>query len=133
MVNQVSFDGRRYPATAWLGCRVQVIVDRPLGHPHPRLGFLYTLNYGHLVDAFSDDGSELDAYVVGIDYPIGRITGWCIGLIHRRNDREDKLVVSAVRRAYSAAEIAAAVDHHERFFDYRVLVVTFRDTDCIYG
>lgn len=133
VVNHVIFDGRRAPSTDWLGCRVHIVVDRPLGQPHPRLGFIYAVNYGFLDGVSSDDGSELDAYIVGIDHPIVAITGWCVGVIHREDDMEDKLVVSTERRVHSAFEIAAALDHHECFFRYRILVASFKDIDCVFS
>ena len=32
----------------WLGKRIRVVMDRPLGTKHPEWGFVYELNYGYV-------------------------------------------------------------------------------------
>ena len=41
------------------------------------------------------DGEEMDAYIIGIDYPIDRFYGKCIAIIERLDDVENKLVVAS--------------------------------------
>lgn len=50
---------------AYLGQPVRVVVDRPLGTRHPRMGFVYEVNYGYLPETTAGDGAEIDAYVLG--------------------------------------------------------------------
>jgi inorganic pyrophosphatase len=56
--------------TQYLGMEVRVIMDRPLGSNHPKHGFKYEVNYGFVPETKAPDGDEIDAYVLGIDYPL---------------------------------------------------------------
>ena len=66
-------DLERY--TRLLGTEVDVHIDRPLGSKHPRLGFVYETNYGYLPGTLAGDGSEIDAYVLGVSEAIEREMG----------------------------------------------------------
>ena len=39
------------------------------------------------------DGSDLDAYVLGVFKPLKEFTGRCIGVVHRTDDDDDKLIL----------------------------------------
>lgn len=77
----------------YLGKIVNVKIDRPLNSKHPKHNFLYEVNYGFIPNTKAPDGEELDAYVLGVDSPIKKFKGKCIGIIHRLNDEDDKLIV----------------------------------------
>ena len=60
-------------AKFWLGRKVQVKIDRPLGskHPNPKFKTIYPINYGFIPDTFSEvDKEEIDAYVLGPTEPL---------------------------------------------------------------
>ena len=57
MVNSLGF----------LGQKVNVVIDRPLGSKHPKHGFIYEVNYGYIPNTKSSDGEEQDVYVLGTD------------------------------------------------------------------
>nr|WP_243116485.1 hypothetical protein [Fonticella tunisiensis] len=48
----------------------------------------------------SEDGEEVDAYIIGEFQPLKEFEGVVIAIIHRKNDIEDKLVVSNVNGKY---------------------------------
>lgn len=52
-------------ARTYLGKRVEIQIDRPLGSAHPRYGFTYPINYGFVPGTTAPDGAELDAYFLG--------------------------------------------------------------------
>lgn len=79
--------------TSYLGKTAQVLIERPIGSNHPKYGFKYEVNYGHIPDTLAPDGEEIDAYVLGIDKPLEKFSGKCIAIIHRLNDNDDKLVI----------------------------------------
>jgi len=81
------------PTRKYIGQIVWVKIDRPKGSKHPKFHFEYPVNYGYVPFSLSGDGEELDAYVLGIDVPLKEYVGRCIGVIHRTNDDDDKLVV----------------------------------------
>ncbi len=106
----------------FLGARVTVVVDRPLGSRHPRHGFVYPVNYGYVPDTLAPDGEPLDAYILGVFEPVATFAGRCIGLIERRDDDDPKLVVVPEGRTYAAAQILALTEFQERFFDPVVIL-----------
>ena len=103
-------------AYSFLGTRVTIQVDRPLGSRHPRHGFFYPVNYGFVPGTVAPDGEELDAYLLGVFEPLTTFTGTCIAVIHRFDDDDDKLVVVPQGRQYSDAQILALTEFQERFF-----------------
>jgi GrpB-like predicted nucleotidyltransferase (UPF0157 family) len=111
--------GRLLPVE-WIGQAVHVVMDRPLGSSHPSHGYRYELNYGYVPGLIAPDGEELDAYVVGAREPLEQCDGVVVAVVLRRDDVEDKLVVS-IGGTWDAASIATAVHFQERFFDSEVV------------
>ena len=101
-----------------MGKPVHVVVDRPIGYVHGDL--VYPINYGYIPGLMAADGEEQDAYIMGVTKPLQDFDGWVVGVVRRKNDIEDKLVVAPVGRTYHQGEIAEAVDFQERFFDTRI-------------
>jgi inorganic pyrophosphatase len=108
-------------ARALLGRTVTVKTDRPIGSRHPRLGFLYPVNYGHVLGVIAPAGEELDAYLLGVDQPIECADGVVVAVMHRRDDDDDKLVVVPAGVRLDDAEIMAAEAFQERFFTSELL------------
>ena len=109
-------------ATDFLGKMVTVKIDRPLNSKHPKYDWLYPINYGFVPDTSASDGEELDAYVIGINKPVGEFTGICIAVIHRTNDDDDKLViVPEDKEAMTDDEIHSATNFQEQFFESEIL------------
>lgn len=107
----------------WIGRQVVVVVDRPLGSEHPEGGLLYDLNYGWIPGTLAGDGEPIDAYVVGVDQPVGIAVGIVVGVVLRHDDDEYKLAVApGPSHTWTAPRIAEAVAFQERFFDTTVLV-----------
>ena len=102
----------------FLGQKVNVIIDRPLGSKHPKHGFVYEVNYGYIPNTMSPDGEELDAYVLGVDQPITKTTGICIAVIHRTDDNDDKLVVTPNGEDFSDKEIEKLIEFQEKWFKH---------------
>ena len=104
-------------AKPFLGKRVQLVIDRPLGSAHPRYGFLYEVNYGYVPNTLAPDGEALDAYFLGVSEALERAQGICVAIIHRRDDDDDKLVVVPVGLELSDEAILGAVAFQEQWFD----------------
>lgn len=107
--------------TNYLGQKVNVIIDRPLGSKHPKHGFVYEINYGYIPNTKSPDGEELDAYYLGVDTPLEKAKGICIAVIHRTNDDDDKLVVVPEGTDISDEEIEKLVEFQEKWFKHIIL------------
>ena len=101
----------------YLGKKVTLKIDRPLGTRHPQHVFIYMLNYGYVPDTISGDDEELDAYLIGESEQVKTSSGKVIAIIHRTNDDDDKLIVSKNGNDYSDDAIRALTEFQERFFD----------------
>ena len=109
-------------AHVFLGKTVTVKIDRPLGSVHPKHSDIrYLVNYGFIPGAIAPDGSELDAYVLGVDKPVRTFIGRCIAIIHRTNDEDDKLVVVPEGQEFSDEQIRAWTDFQESLFKSVIL------------
>lgn len=102
----------------YIGKTATVTMDRPLGSKHPKHGFIYSVNYGYIAGTVSGDGEELDAYVLGEHKPLETFNGKVVAVIHRTNDDDDKLVVTAPDKNYSDEQIEALVEFQEQWFNH---------------
>ncbi len=100
-------------ALPYVGRRVSVMVDRPLGSAHPIHGFRHEVNYGYVPGTVAPDGEGLDAYLLGPTQPLAPGDGVCVGFIHRHDDDDDKLVIVADGYESTDAAILAAVAFQE--------------------
>ncbi len=103
-------------ATEFIGKTVTIKMDRPLGSRHPRLGFIYSLNYGYVPGVMAPDQDELDAYVLGVFEPLDQFEGTCIAVVRRSEEDDDKLVVVEPGKDYTDDQIRALTEFQERFF-----------------
>lgn len=102
----------------YLGKTVTILIDRPLGSAHPKHAeLIYPINYGFLPGVPGGDGEALDVYLLGVDVPVREYTAQIVGIVHRRNDVEDKLVAVPEGMYVSAEAIADAVRFQEQYFD----------------
>ena len=101
----------------YLGKKVRVVMDRPLGTVHPKHGFVYPVNYGYIPNTISGDGEELDAYVLGEHNPLTEFDGVVVAIIHRINDNDDKLIVMQEGRNYTDDQIRALTEFQEQWFE----------------
>lgn len=108
-------------AREYLGKKVELVIDRPLGSRHPENGFLYTVNYGYIPNTLAPDGEGIDGYFLGTDEAVSRAEGTCIAIVHRRNDNDDSLVVVPEGMEISDGEIIKAVQFQEQFFDFMLI------------
>jgi inorganic pyrophosphatase len=105
----------------FIGQKVNVVIDRPLGSKHPKHGFTYEVNYGYIPNTKSADSEELDAYVLGVDKPITEIKGVCVAVIRRTDDDDDKLIISPDGKDFSDIEIEKLIEFQEKWFKHVIL------------
>jgi inorganic pyrophosphatase len=108
-------------AKKFLGTKVEVIIDRPLGSLHPKWNFKYPVNYGFIKNTISADGEELDVYVLKVNQPLKTFTGQVVAIIHRLNDDDDKLVVIPVNDTITNQEIEQSVEFQEKWFKHKIV------------
>jgi len=105
----------------FLGKKVELKVDRPLGTKHPKHNYIYNVNYGYVPGIMAPDGEELDAYFLGVTEPVVAGTGICRAIIHRFNDDDDKLIVCAGDFDPSDEEIENFINFQEKYFKHEII------------
>lgn len=112
---------RKEQVRSYLGKTVRIEMDRPIGTEHPKHpGLLYPINYGYIPGVLGGDGEELDVYLLGVDHPVEEYTCRIIGISHRENDEEDKLVAAPEGMIFDQAEIESAIHFQERYYKTRI-------------
>lgn len=105
---------RKALVKSYLGKTVSIPIDRPIGSVHPKhQDIVYPINYGYIPNVFGGDGEELDVYLLGIDVLVTEYIGRIIGIVHRHNDVEDKLVMAPEGFIFTQKEIAEQIHFQE--------------------
>ena len=106
-----------------IGDIVTVTVDRPLGSHHPKYkDMYYPINYGYIEGVIAPDGEEQDAYILGVDKPIERLTGKIIAIVHRYDDIEEKWVVCPEGVSFSEEEIFEQICFQEQYYQSEIIM-----------
>jgi len=115
---------RKAMVYSFLGKTVDIEIDRPIGTVHPKHDdIIYPINYGYIPGVLGGDGEDLDVYVLGASEPLNKCSVRIVGIVHRRNDVEDKLVGTVNDIELSIEEIASAVHFQEQFYNSYVEVI----------
>lgn len=105
----------------YLGKTVEIKIDRPIGSAHPEhADLIYPVNYGYIPGVLGGDGEELDVYILGVDNPVKEYIARVIGIVHRHNDVEDKLVAAPVGINFTQTEIKEAVHFQEQYYESEI-------------
>ena len=112
---------RKALVTSYLGKSVTIKMDRPIGSIHPKHpDLVYPINYGYIPNVFGGDGEELDVYLLGVDVPVEEYTARIIGIVHRRNDVEDKLIAAPEGFYFDQQQMAKAVCFQEQYYESEI-------------
>ena len=112
---------RKALVKSYLGKTVTISIDRPIGSVHPKHDdIIYPINYGFIPKVLGGDGEELDVYLLGVDAPVKEYTARIIGIVHRHNDVEDKLVAATEGLNFTVQEIMEAVKFQEQYYDSEI-------------
>lgn len=115
---------RKALVKSYLGKTVTISIDRPIGSVHPKHDdIIYSINYGFIPKVLGGDGEELDVYLLGVDAPVKEYTARIIGIVHRRNDVEDKLVAAPEGLNFTVEEIMEAVKLQEQNYDSEIEIL----------
>lgn len=109
---------RKALVKSYLGKTVDIIIDRPIGYVHKKENYslTYPINYGYIPGVIGGDGEELDVYLLGVDEPVTEYTAKIIGIAHRENDVEDKLIAAHTDSVFYQNEIAEAIHFQEQYY-----------------
>lgn len=116
----------------YLGKTVDIVIDRPLGSAHPRFpDTIYPVNYGYIPETEGGDGEEIDVYLLGVNEPVREYTAKIIGVIHREDDVEAKLVAAPQWVIFNQAEIAEAVHFQEKYYKIEIDAIYHKSCGAI--
>lgn len=109
----------------YLGKTVTIKIDRPIGYIHKKENYslTYPINYGYIPGVLGGDGEELDVYLFGVDVPISDYTGKIIGIVYRKNDVEDKLVMAPEGVVFTQNEIKEQIYFQEQYYETEIEVL----------
>lgn len=115
---------RKALVKSYLGKTVRIKIDRPIGYVHlkEKYSLTYPINYGYIPNVLGGDGEELDVYLLGVNEPVEEYDVKIIGIVHRKNDVEDKLVASPVNMNFTKEEIEKQVSFQEQWYDTEIEV-----------
>ena len=88
----------------------------------------YPVNYGYIEGTIAADGEAQDAYILGINEPVKEFTGEVIGIVHREDDVETKLVVAPQGSSFTSEQIMSRINFTEKYFKSYV-VMKLKDID----
>ena len=110
---------RKERIRSYLGKNVTIKIDRPIGYIHKEgnSSLIYPVNYGYIPGEIGGDGECVDVYLLGVSEPVKSYTAKIVGIVHRENDTEDKLVAAPEGIDFTAEEIKAQVEFQERYFE----------------
>ncbi len=114
----MTYDERKAQVAYYLGKTVDIGIDRPIGYVHDKgdYSLVYPINYGYIPDVLGGDGEELDVYVLGINEPVESARVKIIGIVHRENDIEDKLIGAPEGKSFTVEQMAEAVSFQEKYY-----------------
>lgn len=121
----MTFEERKAQVKSYLGKRVVIGIDRPIGYVHrkEKYALTYPINYGYIPDVLGGDGEELDVYLLGVNEPVEEYECEIIAIAHRHNDVEDKLVGVPVGMRLTKEEIEIGIQFQEQYYDTEVEVL----------
>ena len=121
----MTYDERKAQVKSYLGKMIDIEIDRPIGFVYQKQGYSlsYDINYGYIPGVIGGDGEFLDVYLLGVHEPVERYTAKVIGIVHRRDDVEDKLVAAPVGLNFTKEEIERAIHFQEQYYKTTVEVL----------
>jgi inorganic pyrophosphatase len=108
-------------AKQFLGKKLKITIDRPLGSKHPDWDFKYLVNYGFVQGVIAPDGEGLDAYLLKVMVPVNTYEGFVVAIVHRLDDDDDKLVLVPEGESISDEEIERLVEFQEKWYKHQII------------
>ena len=116
---------RKALVKSYLGKTITIKIDRPIGYVHKKENYCltYPINYGYLPGVIGGDVEELDVYLLGVDKPVTEYRVKIIGIAHRENDIEDKLIAAPVGLNFTKEEIEQAINFQEQYYETHIEII----------
>ncbi len=121
----MTFEERKALVKSYLGKTLDIKIDRPIGYVHKKENYslIYPINYGYIPGVIGGDGEELDVYLLGINEPVTEYKAKIIGIAHREDDVEDKLIAAPIDLYFTEEEIKQFVHFQEQYYKTTIEVL----------
>ena len=120
----ITYTLRKALVRSYLKKTVHIRIDRPIGSHHPKYhDLIYPINYGFIPNVFSSDNKELDVYLLGVDAPVTEYTACIIGIVHRHNDVEDKLIAAPEGSYFDEDQVLKAIQFQEQYYESEIEMI----------
>ena len=121
----MTYEERKAQVNSYLGKTVKIGIDRPIGYVHhkEKYSLIYNINYGYIPGVLGGDGEELDVYLLGVDEPVEEYTARIIGIAHRKNDVEDKLIAAPEGKTFTKEEASSLLHFQEQYYDTEIEIL----------
>ena len=122
----MTYEERKALVKSYLGEAIGIKIDRPIGYVHKKENYnlTYPINYGYIPGVIGGDGEELDVYLLGVNEPVTEYKAKIIGIAHREDDVEDKLIAAPVELNFTKEEIEQVIYFQEQY--YKTTVEVFK-------
>lgn len=116
---------RKALVKSYLGKTVDIKIDRPIGYVHKKekYSLTYPINYGYIPGVLGGDGEELDVYLLGVNEPVTEYIAKIIGIAHREDDVEDKLIATPIGLNFTKKEIEQAIHFQEQYYETHIEII----------
>ena len=116
---------RKALVKSYLGKMVDIKIDRPIGYVHKKENYCltYPINYGYIPGVIGGDGEELDVYLLGVNEPVTEYKAKIIGIAHREDDVEDKLIAAPVELNFTKEEIEQVIYFQEQYYKTHIEII----------
>ncbi len=123
----MTYEERKALAISYLGKNVNIEIDRPIGFIHKKDNYslTYPINYGYIPGVIGGDGEELDVYLLGVSEPVKKYSAKIIGIVHRHNDTEDKLIAAPDGTSFTAEQIAEQIRFQEQYYEIHIETINY--------
>lgn len=83
----------------------------------------YHVDEGLIDNYFIQNGEKKQCYIIGLEEGSEKKCGRLIAYVHRKDDIEDRYVISTSKTPYSKEEIAALIAYKEQYFDSKIFML----------
>lgn len=91
---------------------------------------IYPVIYGYIPDVIGEDSEKLNVYLLGVNESIDEYTARIIGIIHRENDAEDKLIAVPDGLAVTREDVEKSICYQKPFYDAFIEMLDIKTYEC---
>lgn len=103
-----------------IGKEVVVYVDKPIGYQEENNG-TYSINCGYLKQYLNHLEEKQEAYVLGVNKPVNTFKGKVIGIVNRKDDNRDILLIAPKNSKMKTSDINKSIYFKEKNYNHKII------------